>query len=101
MMDEECSVCHGLQESKDNLKKIGNYILLTCPNKSNKKDFGLYLRGDNGLQGTIKMISNLQKYHQRYHAKCDDTDPLNDDDFGLDSSKPKPRRWRPPKRKNG
>ena len=97
-MDEECSVCHSLQESKDHLKKIGNYILLTCPNKSNKKDFGLYLRGDNGLQGTIKMIANLQKYHQRYHAKCDDTDPLNDDDFGLDSSKPKPRRWRPPKR---
>jgi len=99
MMDDECSICHSLQEARNHLKRIGDYILLTCPNKE-KKDFGLYLKGDRGIAGTMKMIANLQKYHQRYHAKCDE-DPLLDDDFGLDSSKPKPRRWRPPKRNNG
>jgi hypothetical protein len=96
MIDEECAICNYLEEAKQNLKSIGNFVLLTCTGKTAKKDFGLYLKGDRGIQGTLNKIKDLIKFHRRFHANCEE-DHLNDDDFGLQSQKPAPRRWRKPR----
>lgn len=98
--DQECSICHNLQEARNYIKKIGDYIVLTRTG-GELKDFGLYLKGDRGIQGVIKKIADLQKFHRRYHANCDE-DLLIDDIPNVSSPASEgPKRWRPPKGNNG
>ena len=99
MIDDECAICTYLQDSLNSLKAIGDFIMLTCQDKTNKKDFGLYLGGERGIQGTMNAIKNLIRYHARYHNSSED-ESLIDDDFGIQSTPTRrPRRWRPPRRK--